>query len=358
MGWTVKRGNSYQARYRDADGRTRAAGTFARKSDAQKAADQAGINLHEDKETLTWTEWKPIWWASRTVEPGTLARDQLAIDKHVEPRWGEIRLDEIAKHDVQLWVTELRKTGLAATTVAKLRNILSGSLRAAVDAEEIDTNPCQGVKLPKAGPSPDRFLTPEECDAIRKFLPPDQQFLFDLLLGTGMRFGEALGLHWEDVDCKSDKPTVTVYWSWDRVDRSMKAPKSNQSRTIPISAALAGALKAKLAEDGWGEPLLVEYRGSRKPHSGVVIASRNETEWMYGWRAAVKVATVGTGKDKRKVGSVRTHDLRHTYASRRVQSGTELQVVKDLLGHSTITLTERYARLAPNKFDDVRKHLD
>lgn len=355
MGWAAKRGAKYRAMYRDAEGNMKSAGTFDRKRDAQIAADtaEAADRSGGNTDVLTWAEWWPEWWKTRTVAPSTLEREQQAIAKYLEPRWGDVLLVDIKHLEVQEWVAELARTGMAATTVAKLRNILSGSLRAAMAKGLVSANPCQGVTLPKPGPSPDRFLSDEECAAIRMYLDPEQQFLFDVLVGTGARFGEALGLHWEDVHLGA-KPRITIRWAYDRVDHAMKAPKSNQIRTVPISKELARQFADRLKRDGMGEPAKIPYRGSREPHTGPVYVNRNDTEWRYAWRAAVRVATVGKGAKKRKVGAVRTHDLRHTYASRLVQKGAALQTVKDLLGHSTVGLTERYARLAPNKFDDVR----
>lgn len=354
MGWAAKYGKRYRAMYRDADGKMCSAGIHDRKRDAEDAANEAEAKARGDlKEVLTWAEWKTEWWQTRTVQPSTLARDERAINTHIMPRWGDVLLPDISRHDVQLWVTALSggKKPLQPTTVAKTFRIFSGSMRAAVVADLIPSSPCEGIKLPKAGPTPDRFLSNAECEAIRKYLDDEWVILFDLLLGTGMRFGEGLALHWENVNLESG--TIEVRWSFDRVARVVKAPKNNTSRTVPLSDELKTVLVRRLKDNGFGTPPDVEYVGSSKPHTGLVVGSLNERSWVYAWRAALKVAKV----DGRPV-TARAHDLRHTYASRLVQDGVDLLTVGNLLGHSAPTVTARYARVADTRWGDVRRSLN
>lgn len=355
MGWAAKYDKRYRAMYRDSNGKMCSAGIYARKRDAEDAANNAeAVARGHIAEIPTWREWKLEWWNTRMVEESTLARDERAINTHIMPRWGDELLTSITKHDVQVWVAGLSAPPkpLAPTTVRKIFHILSGSLKAAVEAEKIPTNPCEGIKLPKPGPTPDRFLSDVECDALRKFLDDEWVIVFDLLLGTGMRFGEALALHWEDVNL--EQATIDVYWSFDRITRKIKAPKSRQARRVPIGPELVKILSTRLDEMGFGSPPGVEYVGSRRTRTGLVVGSLNEREWTYAWRAAKKVATV----DGRKVGNVRAHDLRHTYASRLAQRGVSLYEIQRVLGHTTPDMTARYARLMPDEFSSIRQALN
>ncbi len=83
----------------------------------------------------------------------------------------------------------------------------------------------------------------------------------------------------------------------------------------------------------------------------------NGTSFAHGLTAAGKAAFVGSGKDRRRVGNVRPHDLRHTYASRLVQSGVPLDTVSKLIGHSSVLVTQRYASAAESQWDAVRNAL-
>ena len=240
MGWAAKRGNKYRAMYRDDSGRMKSAGTFTRKRDAEAAANDAETKTRQQHDNPTWSEWSATWMGTRQLSPATRQHDKREIEKRLEPKWGDTLLSDITQLQVKQWVKELEGEGLKPNTVIKVFRVFSGSMRAALNAELIGSNPCQGVKLPSAGPTPDRFLTDEECDAIRKYMDDEWVILFDLLLGAGMRFGEGLALHWEDVDLRAK--TIDVYWSFDRVALQFKPPKSGRARTIPISDRLVKAL--------------------------------------------------------------------------------------------------------------------
>lgn len=341
MAWAVKRGTRWQGRYYDNEGRTRAAGTWDRKSDAIAAAQQ--------KETphavKTWGDWKPSWIKHRQVQPGTAKVDNPRIDLHLA-RWEDWALTGITRQAVTEWITGMQDDGMSAGTIKKLVGYLSSSMQAALQADLIATNPCRGVKLPKSDPSPDRYLSDTELDKLRDHLAGTWLLMFELLLGTGMRTGEALGLHWEDVNL--DQKTVRVRWSWDRNMRNMKPPKSHQDRTLPLGDTLVELLRSR-ANQGAGTPPSVEYRGSYTPHTGTVVGTLNDTEWRYTWRATIRAAGIG---------NIRVHDLRHTYASRLAQKGAPMGAIQRLLGHESITTTERYARLAPDYHAQVRGLLE
>lgn len=73
-------------------------------------------------------------------------------------------------------------------------------MKAAHPARRIDLNPCKGITLPKPGPMPERYLDDEEVAAIEASLDAFDLAVVELLLGTGMHLGEAIGLHWESVN--------------------------------------------------------------------------------------------------------------------------------------------------------------
>ncbi|MFE3024024.1 tyrosine-type recombinase/integrase [Nocardia tengchongensis] len=74
--------------------------------------------------------------------------------------------------------------------------------------------------------------------------------------------------------------------------------------------------------------------------------------------AAARVARAGDGESARRLGPVRPHDLRHTYAGRLVRAGIPLQQVQKLLGHASIRTTQRYASLGDSQWEQVRAALD
>lgn len=369
MAWTrqLPSGN-YQGMYRDAAGVIRSAGTFNTKPaalrEAGKAeADERGAPTDAQLARMTWDEWEPHWLAHRRVAASTKYKDQGRIRKHLQPHWGRVKLREITRHKIQGWLRELEDSGLSPSSVVRCYHLLSSSLKAAEAARAITVNPCKGIRLPKAHPTPERYLADSELDAIIAALPHENDKLaVRLLVGSGLRLGEAIGLHWESVDLV--RRIITVLWSWDPIGGQMKAPKSYQKRSVPISKDLAAELQRELESNGPGRTAPVKYVG-KAPTTGTVLRPlrvlrgakdkpMDPAAFRIRWEAAVDTARV----NDEPIAAARIHDLRHTFASRLVRAGIPLYVVKDLLGHQSIVTTERYAHLADSQWSLIQQVLD
>ncbi|MET7770172.1 tyrosine-type recombinase/integrase [Nocardia sp. NPDC005366] len=361
MGWAEKLPSGrYRGLYRDGFGNKRSAGIFTSKDLAKRKAtakeDQQRENPTRPAPTMTWGEWLPKWTVLRAVEEGTQKIDDQRIGKHLKPRWGHVLLKDIRQQDVQEWVAELRGA-MAPTSVEKCYHLLSGSMKAARKAQLIVESPCHDIDLPKAGPSPERFLEVEECAALREPLEDADRLIVDVLLGTGMRMGEAQGLHKEHIDLK--RKTISIEWAWDKAARRMKPPKDHEKRVIPIGDTLTRTLAVVIKRDGLSDPAPVRYVAGRSVRSGLLLAHIDGRPYdadNFGKRfqAAARVAQVGEGDDKRRLGKVRPHDLRHTYAGRLVRAGVPIQQVQKLLGHASLRTTQRYASLADSQWESVR----
>ena len=132
-----------------------------------------------------------------------------------------------------------------------------------------------------------------------------------IALYTGMRQGEIARLRWRDIDF--EKETITIPDS-----------KTGNPRTIPLETPLKQLLEARPQT---GELVLGEYR-HRKAFEGALK------------RASMENFTF--------------HDLRHTYASWKVQAGVPLMHVKELLDHKTLAMVKRYAHLTPEHLTSAR----
>jgi integrase len=364
MAWVQKLPSGrWRGLYRDASGKQKSAGTFDYKASAHKAAQKAeGVARHLPGVTskLTVSEWLPRWKAQRAVEESTARQDDSKMRHHVLPRWGAVVLPEITSEGVQVWANGLRSDGFSPSTVQKIVRLLSSILQSAVSAGVLSKNVARETKLPKDAPSPERFLSREEAEAIRSVLEGFDQFIFDVLVGTGVRWGEAVGLHWDDVDF--DQDTIRIARSFDRTAKFFKPTKTHATRVVPIGSTLRGWLSDRLDAQGYGTPANLEYRDLPKPRYGLVLPNSIGSPYdgaLFTHRldAAARVATVGEGSRRRAVGHVRPHDLRHTYASWLVQDGVPIQAVRDLLGHQSLITTQRYAKLGDTQWNAVRSVL-
>lgn len=363
MAWAEKIPSSgrYRGRYRDAAGRvhTLDGPTFARKTDAKNkaaVAEETARTRPGQRNArggrATWAGWVDVWWPKRKVQPGTLQRDESRRKTHLDDHWGPLRLDRITRDDVQEWVDELTDdAGLSPRSVKNCYHLFSASMKAAVVAGRISHTPCVGIELPVPDPPDERFLLPAEVRTLFHFLPTDRDRLIAwTLVGTGLRWGELAGLHAHRLHL--DQKRLDVHETFDdRVGEVKPYPKSKRKRAVPLPPWLAKMLEdqADAARESHG--CETPHRGRGRCRSGLIFPGRDGaalrySTWRRGpWDTAVRLAGIG---------EVTIHDLRHTYASWLLQNGRHLEEVRDLLGHSTLSVTERYAHLHQTHWEGVR----
>lgn len=339
MAWTQKTSAGlYLAKYRDRDGRVRTApgGPFTHKAKAHRAAaaaeeaSRAAGWRSPDAGLQTWGSWCEAWWPTRNVEPSTLKVDANRRDLHLVPRWRDVALVDITRHDVKAWAAQLRTAGSSPATVQRIVHLLSASLAAAVDAEIIAANPAARLRLTPPAPAVERYITRIEFDAACYHLEDEYLVLARLLAGTGMRLGEATGLHWQRV--ATGGRVIEVVDAWSPRARAMKPyPKGRKRRYVPVPQWVE-----------LGEPVEEPCRYDHGCRSGLVVSTASgavidESKFRKAWEAACAAAGIG---------HVRVHDLRHSYASWLLQAGISLAEVGRLLGHESPSTTQRYAHLS------------
>jgi integrase len=355
MGWTEKLpSGKHRGVYRDAQGRRRSAGTFAHKSEALRKANAKEVEVRKrtrrdpDAWKQPWGAWAERWWKSRAVAPSTKKADEIRKRLYLDPRWTDVPIGEITRYDVKEWIAELREDEKSPELIKRIVHLFSASMTAALDAEIIESNPAARLRLEGGQKATERYLTREEYAAIREQLPTEgDQLVADVLVYTGMRWGEMAGLHWNRVNLLQRQ--VRVAETHDEIDGRIKAyPKGKKVRDVPLTDELAAALGQPGGRDG----CQVDHAVGTCRSSLVVTTERGRalrnSNWSEIWRDAV---------DRAGVGHVRIHDLRHTYASWLLQAGVSLAEVGRLLGHESTQTTARYAHLAETPWDDVRAAL-
>jgi integrase len=333
MGWAEELpSGKYRALYRDRTGKRRSAGTFTHKRAAQKAADVAEDEARKvgwrdpDAGAIVWGSWFEIWFPSRGVEPGTAMRDRYRIEKHIKPRWDFVALADITRHDVKAWVTDLG-ADLAPASVYRVLSTFSASLAAAVDAERIRENPAHRIRVTSGQTDPMRFLTLEDFNRLYDAMPTYRdRALVALLAGTGTRWGEGVGVQLPRLNLRRGVLRVAEVWD-NAMSRVKPYPKGRKIRDVPVPDWVVDELVPIVDDRTKG--LLFDTGNGRPP-----IASN--------WRQRVWVPAV----EHAKIGHVRIHDLRHTYASWLIQDGIPLAEVGRLMGHVSPVTTQRYAHLA------------
>jgi integrase len=336
----------HQGQYRDAAGK-RHTKVFATKTAARKWADdgaaavRAGTHRNPRAGRLLFREWHARWTAARVVEDATRYRDGLYA-KTVLARWGDMPLDAITRMEVQSWVRQLEQDGRGRTAIGFLHQQVVSVLEAAVGDDLIPSNPARGIRLPREPKGTDRLITlDEEVRLLDAFTRQQDRWMIEVLLDTGLRYGELAGLHGSRVDFM--RRELHVVETLTQRGQVKAYPKSAAGqRVIPLEErallALAGAMEP------WGRDGLV-FRTITPGRAGRPVV---ETPWRaHHWMPALGRAGLDDPQPT-------PHDLRHSYLSRLVAAGVDLKTVQMVAGHESLSTTLRYLHNAPDAGERVR----
>jgi len=247
--------------------------------------------------------------------PGNL---DAVLRVHITPKWGTKRLDEITTPAIAVWLGELRASGLAPSTVEKIRVTFNRSFELALKwgTKGVTHNPVRGIPRPKFSNARDRFLTSEQAarllEACSASINPQLRNIVGLLLLTGARKRELLDAKWENVDL-------------DRRVWFIPTSKTGKSRHVPLSQPALDLIRQLPRFDKCA--YLLPNPRTRKPF----------TDIKHPWETAREAA----GLD-----GLRIHDLRHSAASFMINAGIDLFAVGRILGHADHQSTMRYSHLA------------
>lgn len=241
----------------------------------------------------------------------------------------------------------LRDRPLSPKSVYHAFTLLHGAIRFALRMELIGRNPCDAVTRPTVHRSDAKALTTDE---IAKLLGAVRGARWEpfvtLALSTGCRRGELCGLSWSDYD--AEKATLTIRHSLSQTKAGvvLKAPKTNQVRTLPLSRMAIDALKAQRVLQA-------------KERLAAGISYRNDDAIFAdesGQRVTPMAATCAFDRIARKAGisTTRLHDLRHTAATTLLLAGIDVRTTAGVLGHSSPAITlSTYAHLMPEAQRDA-----
>jgi integrase len=243
--------------------------------------------------------------------------------KHLVPTIGAMPLGRLRPSDVEALIVGRRQAGLSASTVRTIYTVLRAALDIAVRDGLLGRNPAAAVRRPGVDRKDAVYLTAEQAQTLLEAIRGDRlENLFRLMLATGLRRGEALGLHWADVDL--DAGMFRVRWNLTRTSQGLQLgePKTDRSRrTVPLPRSAVETLQAHRARQ----------EDDRRSASGT-------------WRdnGLVFTTEIGTPLEPRNVlrrfeqlaqraglERVHLHTLRHSAASFLLAAGTHTKVVQE-----------------------------
>jgi len=272
------------------------------------------------------------------------------LEQHIYPVIGDTPVDQITRKALKVFFEKLSIKGLSFSTLKLVRAPLSGVLSDAVESELIESNPIRDLKMkykktrfeikPYDEPESLRLL-----DQAKSFMDGNYYPAVLCALRTGMRIGEIQALTWKDVDF--EKRSIEVKRSW-RKGRTTR-PKSKNRRRVDMTPHLTETLKAHKTNEK-----RKALRAGQPVSEYVFTGHRNDMLNRNTFQNALNRCADGA-----KLRHIRTHDLRHSYATIRLMRGHSVGDVSYQLGHSSIKITyDVYVHWIPGKFKSEVDDLD
>jgi integrase len=284
------------------------------------------------------------------VAPSAVSNYKTIAVNHILPTLGNKRVADLKVSDVDQLLSKKIDSGLSSSTVRRIRAVLAQCLDQGIRWSVIGNNVASLSRAPKMIRAEGRTLTPLQAKHLMNCLKDHRNgALYALMLSTGLRRGEALGLMWKDLDVKTG--ILKVNRQLKREDGVLltsdtKTARSRRSVNLP-APMLAGLLEHEERQKS-------EKRALGRPwtNSGYIFTS-----------------TVGTPIDPRNLnrefqkichsaglGDWHPHELRHSAASLMLAQGVKLQVVSQVLGHASIRMTaDVYGHILDPDREDAAK---
>jgi integrase len=344
-------------------------GGFASRAAAVAAVEALASPVPGLAQGLRTGEWLERWLASRVSLRASTSRGYAAhVRGYLVPYLGGILLAELSPGDVQGMFTAIIRGDAAlgrpvsAATLRRIHATLRAALNAAVRAGLITSNPGRWPELPAAARPRPQVWTPalaqrweqegwrpavgvwtaEQTAQFLRLVRGHRLYaLFHLVALRGLRRGEAAGLRWSDLDL--DAGTVTVTGQLQQLGGRLVAgpPKSDAGRrVVALDRTTIAALRA--------------HQGHQQAERAAAGTGWAETGYVFTSRAGKPVGPDRLTRLFRRLVTesglppVTLHGLRHGAATLALAAGTDLKIVQDQLGHSTIALTaDTYTSVLP-----------
>lgn len=284
------------------------------------------------------------------------------FEKNIKPnKLGNMKLSNVKKSDILKFYEYLYKQkNFSVGSIQLYQNLLYPSFQVAVDDNMIRVNPCRNCMkdyVRGSMDSPKESLSKEEQASLLQFLKTDSFYskhfvMFAVMLGTGIRISEAIGLTWDNIDFKNHEITIdhqVIYRKINGVCRHYATPtKNKKSRVIPMQKNIVSILQ-KHKKDTYfvSASSNIEIDG----YTNFVFINRNEK--LYTPNSIVRAChgirdkhnkeenenAIEENRQALLLPDFTPHILRHTACTRMAEGGIDVKVLQEIMGHSNISVT-------------------
>lgn len=278
------------------------------------------------------SDWFSI--KKNTIELKSAYEYEAILNKHILPEFKDSYLTDLRKIDAEKFVISLVKKNLSSSRIKKIYVLLKGLITYALNHNYIVRDPFLGVTLPKIKEKKRDYLETSEVQALLDSAFLNDQVTFGIILLTvnlGLRLGEALGLHWDQIDFSRKR--IYLRRSATRFG-IQEFTKHGKHRTVFMNDTVFDFLKELHIKQPFQKFVFND--------SGVAI----DYEHFKQRRFDKIVAAAGLRR-------IKFHSLRHTFASHFVMSGGRIQELQPLLGHNDIKTTMIYAHVSESHLEKL-----
>lgn len=278
-------------------------------------------------------EWFDLYKKPAGLTKKSLGMYEEKYDNYIKPKIGKMKLKDV--RDVHLQRILNDEAGKSHSHVSKIRLVMKEMFSRARKSHLINWDPAEDLILPEVTTGRRRSITAEERSTILEIAKTHRAGLWVLtMLYAGLRPGETVPLIWKDIDLKKNE--IRIYKAAESGTGAVKDPKTEAGfRDIPIHGDLLWRLKA--AQGNPLEPVFTNTRGGKlddKAMRRMWTSFKRELDIFMGaklYRNQIIESVVAE--------DLTPYCLRHTFCTDLQRAGVPINVAKELMGHSDISIT-------------------
>lgn len=338
-------------------------------SEAQRQVDeykrQLSLGLKEEALGITFAQYASQWVPTYKTKCSDRTYNACAanVNKAIL-QIGEYRMREITKTDIQKLFNS--QSGMSASSIKKFCGTINSIFETAVQDGVILHNPCYSVERPDGTEGTHRAITKEERELIHASVGKhDMAAAAMVMLYAGLRRGEVVALHRDDIDLEEKRINVYEAVSFLRNQPKKKPPKTKSGiRSVPVFSPLEAPLKdvnGYILKRRTGE-VMSQIAFKRKWESYKCFMERKlngcTKRWYGQKREHKKILAEGGKLPEWKEFTVRPHDLRHSYATMLYDADVDMKTAIRWMGHKDEKMIMKiYAHLTEEREKRAEKQV-
>ncbi len=347
-------------------------------------------NDYFEPSKMELSTWLDIWTSEYMGDKKymTVKQYKAAVRNHIKPSLGAVKLSQLQPHTIQKFYNTLLSEGqkipkrdkdgkivkkdgktvyesapMSAKAVRNIHGVLTKALSVAVDIGYLRTNPADRVTLPRVEK---RDLAPLTDAQVKDFLDKassdDLEIIMKVILFTGLRESEALGLTWDCIDFKAGTVKVCKQLQKRKLEdggATLAPTKNSKIRVLKPAPFVMGLLDRQYREqaahrlkmgDMWQGWQTMADRNTAPVFTTPEGRYISQTSLRYHFKKVAKAIGVP---------NCRVHDLRHTFAVLSLQNGDDIKTVQGNLGHATAAFTlDVYGHVSERMKDDSAARME